>query len=463
MRILVIAPYPPARDGIAAYTVQSVARLRRAGHDVEVLSPYPSAAQHHLQLNTVRGAMQLGRVVRGYDKIVLQYHPEIFFRPETPAFERERIAAALALAWRAARAVEIRVHEADYSRSHRGAASLGTQAMWRSATRIVVHTETERRAFRQAYGLPLERIMVEPHGSDFTRRTALSRRQARLRLRLPEDEVVFLSIGFIQPHKGFDRAIRAFAAARPSDGGARLDVVGSVRVNEPAYVTYLDEVRRLAEATPGAHLHTGYISDEEFDTWIVAADVVVLPYRHIWSSGVFERAAMYQRPVIATQVGGLTDQARADTVLVADDAALMQAMQRVLTERAVSPGPPRRPAVPWPAPSKATRSSVMRAVQARAAMERGGPVPASGVTGEMTDARNGGDALAGSAPLRRLRPLHLPAPVSTRLGGTPAKRLVQRLTRWELDPIVEQLNQLQRAMAEAVERSPRDSDPTAHD
>ena len=33
MRILVIAPYAPVRDGIAAYTLQSVARLRRAGHD----------------------------------------------------------------------------------------------------------------------------------------------------------------------------------------------------------------------------------------------------------------------------------------------------------------------------------------------------------------------------------------------------------------------------------------------
>ena len=42
--------------------------------------------------------------------------------------------------------------------------------------------------------------------------------------------------------------------------------------------------------------------------FIVAADTVVLPYRHIWSSSVAERAAMFDRPVIATKVGGLADQ-----------------------------------------------------------------------------------------------------------------------------------------------------------
>ena len=45
MRTLVVSPYPPARDGIAAYALQQVRALRRAGDDVEVLSPGPSAAR----------------------------------------------------------------------------------------------------------------------------------------------------------------------------------------------------------------------------------------------------------------------------------------------------------------------------------------------------------------------------------------------------------------------------------
>src|SRR5205085_3047450 len=126
-------------------------------------------------------------------------------------------------------------------------------------------------------------------------------------------------------------ALRAFARLQADGGGAgpvtaRLDVVGSVRVDEPAYVQHLEELKLLAERTRGATVHAGYVSDEAFDRWLVAANVVVLPYRHIWSSGVIERAALYDRPVIMTKVGGLPAQARPDTVLVEDDDELAQAM-----------------------------------------------------------------------------------------------------------------------------------------
>jgi glycosyltransferase involved in cell wall biosynthesis len=449
MRILVVSPYPPVRDGIAAYALQSVARLRRDGHVVDVLSPYPSAAHHHLELGTMRGTLGLIPYMRRYDTVIVNYHPDVFFRATAGLIERQRVAAALAVAWRAARDLEVRVHEADYSRPHRGLSGAASRAMWRSAKRIVVHTETERNAFHAAYGLPLSRISVAAHGGDFAMRTAATRQEARARLGIPEAAVMFLAIGFIQPHKGFDRAVRAFAALRTNAGAARLDIVGSVRVEEQHYVAYLEELRALIHATEDAHLHLGFISDEQFDAWIVAADAVVLPYRYIWSSGVLERAALYHRPVIATRVGGLADQARDNTVLVDSDEQLTDAMQRILAERGVA-ARTATPPVPWPAPSKATRQSVMRAVRVRAAAGRG-----PGTTIAAEDGALRGAAMrdpASSAPLRRMPPLQLPAPVSRRPGVTLVKRAVQRLTRWELDPIVQQLNELQRTMADTLER-----------
>ena len=462
MRILVIAPYAPVRDGIAAYTLQTVARLRAEGHDVEVLSPFPSAAHHHVELGTVRGALRLLPYMRRYDRILVQYHPDVFFKPGVGVLERERIAAALALAWRAARHVELRVHEADYARSHTGPDSTATRAMWRAASRIVVHTQTERRAFHDAYGLPLNRISVAPHGGDFATRTDMSRAEARERLRLPEHEVTFLSIGFIQPHKGFDRAIRAFAGLGPLTGRARLDIVGSVRVEEPQYVAHLDELRGLAAATPGVHLHVGFAGDDEFDTWIVASDCVVLPYRYIWSSSVLERAALYQRPVIASRVGGLQDQVRGDSVLVSSDEELLGAMRQFLAARGVSAAAAAPPAAPWPSMKTATRDEVEREITARAAAERelAGGAHANGAA----SASRSRDARAASAAVRRLQTLHVASPESPRPGATMVKRVIRRLTQWELDPIVRQVNALQRATVESLERgaeSRQDDQPAA--
>jgi len=452
-RTLMVTPYPPARDGIAAYAVQAVAGLRATGDDVEVLSPGPSAAHHHLDLASWRGPLALARRMRHYDKVVIQYHPDLFYPQPCRPLRHTWTSLALAGAFRAAPELEVRVHETDYSA---GAgirpSSLATRLLWRTAGAVVMHTEAERQSFHRAFGVPLSEIQLAEHGAHFSARSTLDRPAARERLGLPQEGFRFLSIGFIQPHKGFDRAIRAFSGL--GDLGCHIDVVGSVRVDEPAYLDHLDDLMALAEATPGAAVRAGYLTDEEFDIWLVASDVVVLPYRHIWSSSVLERAALYQRPVIASRVGGLTSQVRSDSVLVDTDAELARAMREAPGRSGFgSPSNGSGPAssstvhAPWPPSSDIDRNSVMAEIRNRATARRGGrPVLPTGRIPSTLSA-----ATAASARLRRIPPLAPPAAISARPGTSVLKRLVRRLTAWQIDPLVEQLNRLSRATVDAVE------------
>ena len=441
MRVLVVSPYPPARDGIAAYALQAVARLRAEGHDVEVLSPGPSAAHHHLDLRGWRGPLALGKRVRDYDRVVVQFHPDVFY-PD-PSGGRSHVAVSLGLlaAFRAARHVDVVVHELDYDIGRRrGLAGRAMGAMLGGATRVLVHTAPEADALHEAFGVPRSRIETVDHGAHFLRRTRLEPAAARSRLGIPDTDLVFLAIGFIQPHKGFDRAIAAFAQVRAP--GCRLEIVGSVRVEEPDFVEHLEQLQRMAAATPGVTVRPGFVTDDEFDAWLVAADVVVLPYRRIWSSGVLERAALYGRPVLATSVGGLPEQARDNTVVVDDDEGLVRAMRDFVAQRraASSDGD-----AEWTFP-RVDREVVMAEIRARAAAERGGPVPAG----------NGGPLSVATAdasvPLRRLPRLALPPPRSLSPVARIVKRLARRLTGWQLDPIVEHVNRLQSAAVDAVER-----------
>jgi glycosyltransferase involved in cell wall biosynthesis len=141
---------------------------------------------------------------------------------------------------------------------------------------------------------------------------------------------VLLSIGFLQPNKGFDRAIRAYGVVAPE--GARLYVVGSVWREDEASVQHLAELRRLAAGTPGVELRDSYVDDEDFDRWIVASDALILPYRHGWSSNVMERGLLYDRPVVMSRVGGMAEQGadRPGVTLVADDAELAEALRRTV-------------------------------------------------------------------------------------------------------------------------------------
>jgi glycosyltransferase involved in cell wall biosynthesis len=443
MRILMVSPYPPIRDGIAAYAVQAVAALRREGHEVEVLSPGPSAAHHHLDLHGPRGPLVLARRVRGYDKVIIQFHPDIFYPvPSTPA-RHALVSLALLAAVRAARRTEVVVHEIDYSLGRRrGPDGVAARRLWRRVQSIQLHTEVERRNMIEAFGVRPERTTVAAHGAHFVRRTTMTRDAARRSLGIPADELVFLAIGFIQPHKQFDLAVRAFDGLGAQ--GCSLHVVGSVRVDEPQHLAYLAELQALIEATPGARLHNQYVSDEQFDRWLVAGDVVVLPYRNIWSSGVLERALLYDRRVIATAVGGLSHQAAARPgVTLVDDAGLAAAMWRARGQAGLGPDPVE---AAWPAGDERLRERVQEQVVARATWRRGLPV-------RTQNGRPAAVAGQSSLPLRRLPPLGPPPATSARPGVSLLKRLVRRATGWQVDPLVAQVNALREVTIQALERN----------
>ncbi len=346
-RILMVTPYAPYRDGIAAYAVQQVKALRRDGNEVEVLSPAPSAAHQWLDLRNRRGPAALARRVSRFDRLVIQYHPDVFHPVGVSARDHAVSTTGLMVACRLAHESEVVVHEFDdeplrYGRRNRAL----TARMWRSVDRLVFHTAIERDRFLGVWPVPPERTALVAHGASFVPHTHADRAAARAILGLPLDRFVFVAIGFIQPHKGFDRAVAAFAASGAASVGAQLHVVGSVRVDEPAFLQHRDELAAAIRQTRGATLHDAYLSDEAFDLWLVAADAVVLPYRQIWSSGVMERAALYSRLVIATRVGGLGEQAPTGTVLVDDDTVLTAAIAAAAGVIG-SPSPP-TPLEPWP-------------------------------------------------------------------------------------------------------------------
>jgi glycosyltransferase involved in cell wall biosynthesis len=422
-----VSPYPPYRDGIGSYAVQEVAALRREGHEVEVLSPLPSAAHHHLPLPSPRSMLALAEMAKGYDKVVVQFHPDLFFDQAWGPAPRQAVWAAFALL--ASRTeLELRVHEIDY-RSSRVRGAMRRVALRRAGS-IVVHTEDERRQCLEAFRLPPASVRLVEHGSSFTPRTTLSRADARAELGVPADGAVFVSIGFVQPHKGFDRAVRAFARLEraPDGGGARLYVVGDTRLDEPAWVQYTDELQDLVERTPGAEMRRGYVSDEHFDLWIAAADRVVLPYRHIWSSSVVERAGLLGTPTIVTSVGGLGQQAAGEhDVVVEDDQGLAEAM-------AAAAGVALRPAV---------RDDVVDRAELQARIASAA-IPAPPVPRAAVDRDR-------SLAVRRLSTTPRAEPRSANPVNARLKRVAQKAVRWMVDPVADHVDTTVRAVSADLE------------
>jgi hypothetical protein len=188
-------------------------------------------------------------------------------------------------------------------------------------------------------------------------------------------------------------------------------------------------------------LRIEYVSDERFDTWLVAADVVVLPYRYIWSSGVLERARLYDRPVIASDVGGLRDQGYSQVVWVSSDEELAVAMHQAAGHPSVIGDSAAGGRKPFMVAAGTPRSAVMESIRRRAGGQRR-PQPSPNIS--LSPAPE-------VAPLLRLVPLAPPALTSRSRSHRVAKHFVNRLLRWQTEPLRQQVNALRDATLQVAE------------
>ena len=332
MRILVVSSVPPTRCGIGAYAAQQIQSLRAQGHRVEVASlDGTGEADFHFRLKQATDLVALANHVRraAYDRCILHYQHDFFF----DGLERRQLLSHnLMLAGLFSCGFEVVSHEVVYALlGDCGRPVRATERLkWMSAKRLWVHTAHERQ--RLAALLPPRprgpAIDLRAHHADFRPYRDIDLPGARAELGIPRSTRVLLCIGFLQPTKGFDRAMRAFS--RLPDPQARLYVVGSARVPRAKTLAYIQELKTLAAGDRRIRLVERFLTDAEFDTWIAAADAVVVPYREIWSSGVVGRAKLQRKRVVAAEVGGLAGQLGDRDVVVGAGDDLSEALSRAL-------------------------------------------------------------------------------------------------------------------------------------
>ena len=340
MRYLMVSTYPPKRCGIGAYAEQSVAQLRTQGHVVDIVSPdLQGNVDFAWDLRGGKKLLRLFQILPYYDRVVLQYHWAFYYRNpflRQRRWETLQTTLCFALLFLRCRKLEIVAHEIPYIVGKQGWLY---KWQWKLAPRIVFHTSRELERFEQHYGIRLNRsrIAFRSHDDVYQKFADHTQPSARRQLKLEPQGLVFLCIGFIQRHKGFHRAIRAFVeAAIPQ---AELFIVGSLRVPNSETVKYLNELRQLAADTSNVRLIESFVSNEDFDTWIASSDCVVLPYSEIWSSAVLGRARILNRPAIVSSVGGLPEQACENDLLFGTDEELAEAF-RTMARRLSSAAKP---------------------------------------------------------------------------------------------------------------------------
>jgi glycosyltransferase involved in cell wall biosynthesis len=342
---------PISYSGLAYYDLGLVSGLAANGVSAELIgSDQWLLAQREDSLPpfrpVFRGTATGGLARRGFNylrSLVRLLALAIRDRPAIAHWQYIQLLPADLLAVLALRALGIPVvytaHEVIPWRIHGSLALKLLRFLYLGVDRIVVHNPADRLELADRFAIDPDKIRVLQHG-DFSLVAAphLDQRVARARLGLPSDRPIALFFGTLRASKGLDLLLAAWPLVAEALPSAVLVVAGQPDRDLPQDVIVSLQQLASRSATRGAvTLRLERVPDAEVNAYYRAADVVVLPYHAITTSGVLRYAYSSGRPVVATAVGehstwvvpGVTG----CLVPPRDPVALATALVRLLTDR----------------------------------------------------------------------------------------------------------------------------------
>jgi len=173
------------------------------------------------------------------------------------------------------------------------------------ANLVIAHNKTSRDELVRFASVASGKIRVIPHGNYIDSIPAIyDKRTARKHLKLHQHNKIILFFGQIKAVKGLDILIRSIPGVLKSCPELKVLIAGK------PWKTEMVDYRKLIDKL-NVHdyfiIHEKYIPDEEVPFYFSAFDLIVLPYRKIYQSGVLLKAMSYAKPVLASDLPGMRD------------------------------------------------------------------------------------------------------------------------------------------------------------
>jgi glycosyltransferase involved in cell wall biosynthesis len=183
------------------------------------------------------------------------------------------------------------------------------RAEYKLAHRIFVHTTKMKDQLCVDFGVRKDKVTVIRHPvNNAFPDTALTPAQAKQRLGIRNGEKTMLCFGRLRPYKGIEYLLSALEQLSAGGEGYRLIIAGEAKKGSE---TYYEDIRSRIDG----HVNRDriidrieFIPDQDAELYLKAADVIVLPYKDIFQSGVLFLAYSFGLPVVATDVGSFREE-----------------------------------------------------------------------------------------------------------------------------------------------------------
>ncbi|NSW94695.1 MAG: glycosyltransferase [Bacteroidales bacterium] len=317
MRIVILGTAHPFRGGLAAYNERLARELQKEGHIVMIFTftvqypgflfpgktqytdaPSPSDLSVRRILNSVNpfNWVKTAREVSKYkpDIVLIKYwHP--FMAPCLGTV------AWLAKRNKKVKTIIISIFDNVIPHERKPGDNLLTKYFTGKIDGAIVMSGSVANDLRK-FNLKAP-VLYNPHPLYDNYGDLLSREYALSKLGLPEDYYYLLFFGFIRAYKGLDLLLEAINYPHVRNLKIKLIVAGEFYEDRNPY----DELIRKHNLQGMIAMYDRYISENEVNLFFSAADLVVQPYRNATQSGVTQIAFHFEKPMLVTDVGGLSE------------------------------------------------------------------------------------------------------------------------------------------------------------
>ena len=183
------------------------------------------------------------------------------------------------------------------------------KVQYRLCDHIFAHTQKMKDELCGDFGVAEKAVTVIRHPiNNAFPDTGLTPPEAKRKLGLREDEKAVLFFGRIRPYKGIEHLLAAFRPLTADHSNYRLIIAGEPKKGSEEYREEIERIVKRDFAPGKIVLRIQFIPDEEMEIYLKAADVLVLPYKEIFQSGVLFLAYSFGLPVVATDVGSFREE-----------------------------------------------------------------------------------------------------------------------------------------------------------
>ena len=126
---------------------------------------------------------------------------------------------------------------------------------------------------------------------------------ARKKLNLNPHDKIILFFGLIRHYKGLDILLEALAAPEIKNQGIKLLIAGEFYDDKNFYLQLIKKLNLQDHVI----VHDKFIPNDEVRDYFCASNLVAQTYRNATNSGVTMVGYFYEKPMLVTNVGGLSE------------------------------------------------------------------------------------------------------------------------------------------------------------